>query len=272
MFMTKEKSLNDSDAEAIRIIEQARVSTRPELIQSIEKRLSKYADKKIKPIRFGKFYAFMIHLENLPPRIIISPLPYSKSFIFTERDVITRGWFGPADTTKAVVKLVGAVEVEGFERRIGAYLLLMSEGLVKYGIRPSDIADELTEEKLSRPIEQYSPYLNLRLQLRLQEIKTSLREYEGGDMYYEDYKEWGERLFRELANTVSEALDATFTLYNQLKRGKLNWLPTWNDIKKYGPWIILIIVIIAITLYFLNIIMNASGSRRMLIDLLKMLW
>jgi hypothetical protein len=232
-------------------------------LETIEKEIEEHRDEEFKPIRYGKLYCFDMKFVGLPHRLFISSLPKDKAFLPKEREVTAKGWFARAKTTRAVAKLIGVCEHKSSERRVGVYLLIMSDGMIAAGVSPKDLADSITEQNLIKTVEEYQPYTTLRVKLKLDDVRRSLLKFD--DERYkdeEDYHSVGERYFNEGASEVTKAIQASFAIYKSIKRGKLGWLPSWASIKKALPWILLAVIIIAVGLY---VIISLSPARTRLI-------
>lgn len=258
-----------TDEEIEKLIRKGR-EPEPVEIFSIEERIDEYSQQEFKPVRFGELYVFDLFIDGLPNRLVISPLPKDKAFVYKNREVAAKGWFARAKTARAVMELVGVAEHALSERRVGVYLLLMSDGMVEHGVSPRDLADSITEADLSRKVEEYDPYLTLKVKLKLDDTKQSLEKYE--DRRYrddEDYHDTGERYFRDAAVAFTEAFQAAFTVYQRLTKGRMGWLPDWDTVKRYLPWILFMVFVIAAGLYILTAF--SADRRRLIMEIPQML-
>lgn len=273
--MSKKKTEWD-DEEVERVLREAELPGRAELVATIEERLADYSKKEQehKPLKFGRYHVFELVLEGIPPRILISPLPKDQMFKLRKRDVSARGWFAGAHTARAVTKLVGVMRHALWKRRVGIYLLVMSEGLIKHHIEPDEISDLKDAERMDRKIEEYEPYVTLQKKLLLDDVRQRLRRYEEKkkkESKLPEYEELGIDYFITAATAFSEAYKAAFSVYEKLRRGKLGFLPSWETIKKALPYLIIIGVIGITALYLLTIWQGGSIRPRLLITGLQAL-
>lgn len=273
--MSKKKTKWD-DEEVERVLREAESPGRAELIASIEERLAEYSRKEqeYKPIKFGRYYVFELVLEGIPPRILISPLPKDEMFKLRKRDVSARGWFAGAHTARAVTKLIGVMQHARYKRRVGVYLLVMSEGLIKHTIEPDDIADLKDSQRMDRKIEEYEPYVTLQKKLLLDDVRQRLRRYEERkkkESRLPEFEELGIEYMITAATAFSEAYKAAFSVYERLRRGKLGFLPSWKTIRKALPYLIIIGIIGITVIYLLTIWQGGSIRPRLLITTLQAL-
>lgn len=200
-------------------------------------------------IKFGRWYFTELNIEDYPPRLIVSPIPFSKALSPVKIDIAIKGWFGPGKADRIWTKLVALTQHARAEKRIGVYLLFMCRAYVRLGVDPRKVEQELSAEDIKNLIECFAKYELLMIGMQLEDSSKRLHTYE---TVKEERRQSIQRMAENYAADLASKWDFTkdFRLPSKQKKGAKKLIPDWETFKSFAPWLIMFIFIGLAILYW----------------------
>lgn len=209
-------------------------------------------------IKYGRWYLTELVLDKVPPRLIISPIPFKQAIDPSVNPVPVMGWFADAKTDKAWLKLVGITQHARTEKRVGIYLLYMCREYVKLDIDPLKLEIRLTPEIIRELVERFGEYEYLMINMELEDGMKRLRTY---DMVTVERSKGTKTLAEDHAAMLLAqwSLTEKMEIPKKPRYGVWRFLPRMEDIKSNFGWIMLVAFLIFMAWFVFTFLPRGFG-------------